>query len=217
VVAWVSAGLIVLSSSALTWAQGFSADLISRIPKQTLPPAKLFAANGDIRIDVPSGQSETGLSYAAFTIWYVKSTSQVRLSPRPKKWTSFDAQREVVFFAELNNLTFQPSGLSDLCGQYISHIKNLSNADRRPDLMEILSHTSCQDIGSEETQGRKSEKLRVVYPQTSGFTLWLDSEIRFVTKFEASESGASTELQNLKVEDQPASLFALPKGARTLF
>jgi hypothetical protein len=210
---WLAANCAVMICSAPASAQGLSADLISRNPEQSLPVATLYAADGKIRIDVPSSQANAnGPSYAAFTIWYAGGA--VRFSPRPKKWTADDAKREVIFFVELNDLTFQPVPDAALCPQYISHIGNLSGAESNPKLKKILKQTGCQDLGLEEVQGRKLQKLTIAYPQQKGFTMWIDPELHFVMKVVHTE--ISIELQNVKTGEQPAKLFTIPVDARSL-
>jgi hypothetical protein len=73
----------------------------------------------------------------------------------------------------------------------------------------------CTKLGSERVNGRDTAKWRMTEASGGGAaTLWVDNELGIVVKMDSA--GAATELTNIKVGPQPASLFEIPKDFQVM-
>ncbi len=77
------------------------------------------------------------------------------------------------------------------------------------------SYDNCQQVGSETINGRSTVKWqlqRKVGPMAMPFTVWVDSTLKVPVKWEGM--GSSSELRNVQLGPQSASLFVLPADYR---
>jgi hypothetical protein len=61
--------------------------------------------------------------------------------------------------------------------------------------------------------GRRTIEYRVVSPDQKWSRGWIDPDLEFPIKLRAAD-GTTIALEHIRVEAQPASLFALPPGYR---
>jgi hypothetical protein len=76
---------------------------------------------------------------------------------------------------------------------------------------------SCKQLGEERVNGRdavKWELTETVNGHTRTQYVWFDPKLHAVIKVAASPT--TVELQNIREEPQPASLFAIPTGYRQI-
>jgi len=81
-----------------------------------------------------------------------------------------------------------------------------------PDWAKVSAQKiACEKVGRETVDGRQAVKYKNKEAKAhSATTVWIDSGLKFVIKFEAPTTAA--ELRNIKEGPQPADLFTVPAG-----
>jgi hypothetical protein len=177
-------------------AHEFSAEIVSRDAAglATGPAARLYAANGKVRIEtpaVPAGffliDRDTG------TALFVRAAQKVFMSAKQS--------------TALTQI-FVPVDPNDPCRQW----------QAASDDAGVPSHGDdwhCQRIGTSIVAGRGATEYRLVAPQEQSSQRWVDAELDFPMKLRAAD-GTTISLEHIRVEAQPMSLFAVPPEYRRL-
>jgi hypothetical protein len=175
-------------------ASEFSADIVSRDAGGVSvgSGARLYVANRMVRIETPEASAGFFLiDGAAGTALFVRPTQQVFM----------DAKQST----RLTQI-FVPVDPNDPCRQWQAAAKNAGVPSAGGDWRCGRGDTAIVD-------GRPSIEYGVVSPDRQWSRGWIDSDLQFPIKLLAAD-GTTIALEHIRVEAQPASLFAKPPGYR---
>jgi hypothetical protein len=157
--------------------------------------ARIYVANRQVRIETPETPSG---------FFLIDGTAGTALFVRPTQQLFTDAKRST----RLTQI-FVPVDPKDPCRQWQAAAKNagVPGADGewrcgRADTVSIDPATAGD---------RRTVEYRVVSPDQNSSQRWIDSYLEFPVKVREAD-GMAIELQHIRVEAQPANLFALPAG-----
>jgi hypothetical protein len=178
----------------------FSADIVSRDAAGTLirGSARLYASGRKVRIETPEvpagffligGDSGTAL--------FVGTTQRVFMEAK-------QSTRLTQFFV--------PVDPQDPCPQWRAAAQNAGVPGAEGDWRCARAGGGGGGAGGAESGGGTIE-YRVTPPDQNSSLRWIDSRLGFPVKLEAAD-GATIALENIRVEAQPANLFAIPAGFR---
>ncbi|HEX4151529.1 MAG TPA: hypothetical protein VHY75_04900 [Steroidobacteraceae bacterium] len=182
--------------AAPSLAQDFSADIVSRdaagVPIGT--GARLYVAKRKVRIETP--EASTGF-------FLVDGATGTALFVRP-------AQRVFMSAKQSTRLTqlFVPVNPKDPCPQWQAATENAG-------VPGAGSDWRCERIGSSIVADRDTIEYRVIPPQQPPSRRWIDPKLDIPVKLRAAD-GTTIALEHIRVEVQPASLFAVPPDYRRL-
>jgi len=197
---WLTLGVASAGASRESSAYQFSADIVSRDADGVSvgTGARLYVANRMVRIETPEATAGFFLiDGAAGTAFFVRSTQQVFM----------DAKQST----RLTQI-FVPVDPNDPCRQWQAAAKNAGVPSAGGDWR-------CGRIDTAIVEGRRTIEYRVVSPdQKSGPDQkssrgWIDPVLEFPIKLRAAD-GTTIALEHIRVEAQPANLFAIPPGYR---
>jgi hypothetical protein len=177
-------------------AHEFSADIVSRnaagLPIGT--GARLYVANHKVRIETPEASAGFFLiDGAAGTALFVRTTPRVFMDARQS--------------TRLTQI-FIPVDPNDPCRQWQAAATNAGVPSAGGDWR-------CQRIDTAIVDDRGTIAYRVVSPDQDSSQRWIDPDLEFPVKLRAAD-GTTIALEHIRVEAQPASLFAVPPGYRKL-
>ena len=85
-------------------------------------------------------------------------------------------------------------------------------------LPQVSKDAACQKLGRESVNGRSTERWQATQTR-GGRTIteyaWVDSELHIAIKWQTADQKTG-QLENIRLESQPASLFALPPDYRKI-
>jgi hypothetical protein len=195
-----SAGL--LSSAALPGsaasaepapAQQFSADIVTHDAAGSTvgTGARLYVANRKVRIETPD--APTGfflIDGDAGTALFVQPTQRVVMDARQSTWLT---------------QVFIPVDPNDPCRQWRSAVSNAG--------MPSAGDWRCGRMDAASGGQRGAIEYRVGFPDHESSQRWIDTGLEFPVKQRAAD-GTTTVLEHIRIETQPATLFAVPPGSR---
>jgi hypothetical protein len=174
----------------------FSADILSRdasgLPVGTV--ARLYVANRKVRIE--TAQASTGfflIDGQAGTAYYVRSTPPVFMDAK--------------LSSPLTQI-FVPVDPDQPCPQWQA-------AAQRAGVAGAGGDWRCARIDSAVAAGDGILEYRVLSPDQTLSQRWIDPGLGFPVKLRAAD-GTTIELEHIRIEAQPASLFVVPAGYRKL-
>jgi hypothetical protein len=177
-------------------AHEFSADIVSRDAAGTEvgAAAKLYAANGKVRIETPEASAGFFLiDGAAGTALFIRSSGRVFM----------DARRS----SRLTQI-FVPIDLNDPCRQWQAATSDADGPSGRGDWR-------CARAGTAWVGDRIAIEYRVMSPDQRSSERWIDPDLEFPIKLQAAD-GTTIALEHIRIEAQPISLFAVPPGYHKL-
>jgi hypothetical protein len=179
---------LVLASTSVAFAQveykrDFSADLVSQVGGHQTQ-SKFYASKSRTRMEVFSQNTVRGV-----TIMDFKNKMFWQLMPERKIAMDMSAMVNAMQ-ANANN--------SFLSG----HPPNPDNP------CAALKNYSCQKLGSEDVNGRSTQKWAMKDNNGKAMTAWIDPSLPLAVKTEWE--GGSGEFRNIKEAPQPESLFQVP-------
>jgi hypothetical protein len=175
-------------------AHEFSADIVSRDADGVSVGigARLYVANRMVRIETPEASAGFFLiDGAAGTAFFLRPTQQAFM----------DAKQST----RLTQI-FVPVDPNDPCRQWQAAAKNAGVPNAGGDWR-------CGRIDTAIVDGRRTIEYRVVSPDQKSSRGWIDPNLEFPIKMQAAD-GTTIALEHIRVEAQPASLFAMPPGYR---
>jgi len=174
-------GLLLLSVSATTLAQEFSADLVRQKPAGAAK-SKVYVSKGKVRLET-EGQSK-----ANYVI--------LNLAQRQSSMVLPDSKTYIL----------SPPGQIPSSIPFF----NIENADNACPAWEksVQKPGTCTKVGDDTVSGRKAVKYTGTAGNGDTGTAWVDRKLHFPIKWEG-EKGAA-ELQNIQEGPQAASLFEIP-------
>ena len=172
----------------------FSADIVSRDADGVSvgAGARLYVANRRVRIETPEASAGFFLiDGAAGTAFFVQPTQRVFMDAK-------QSTRLTQIFVPID-----PNGP---CPQWQAAAKNAGVSSAGGDWR-------CGRIDTVIVDGRRTIEYRMVSPDQKWSRGWIDPDLEFPIKLRAAD-GTTIALEHIRVEAQPASLFALPPGYR---
>jgi hypothetical protein len=177
--------LLLLGLAAVCEAADFSADIVSLNDRA----ARIFAADGKVRIETPEAASGFFLiDERAGTIVFV----------RPEQRIFSDARQS----SRLTQL-FVPVDPNNPCAQW------QASAGRGTINSGAAEEWHCEKIGAELLEGRATIQWRVTAPDRSSGRYWIDSSLGFPVRVQMTD-GATFHLEHVRVAPQSPALFAIP-------
>jgi hypothetical protein len=171
-------------------AADFSADIVDG----TAPPAKIYTADGKVRIETPE---------AASGFFLIDGTAGTALFVRPGQQYFTDARQS----SRLTQL-FVAVDPDNPCIQWqaAARIAGVPGTD---------GEWHCMKVGVLEIDGRPTTEWRVTSAAGDSSQRWIDSRLGFPVRMRLSD-GAILALANVRVAAQSAELFAVPRSYRRL-
>ena len=192
---WLMLGVASAGASrGASAAYDFSADIVSRDADGVSvgTGARLYVANRMVRIETPEASAGFFLiDGAAGTAFFVRSTQQVFM----------DAKQST----RLTQILV-PVDPNDPCRQWQAAAKNAGVPSAGGDWR-------CGRVDTAIVEGRRTIEYRAVSPDQKSSRGWIDPDLEFPIKLRAAD-GTTIALEHIRVEAQPASLFAMPPGYR---
>jgi hypothetical protein len=172
----------------------FSADIVNRDASGRVvgPAAKLYVANRKVRLET---------SEAAAGFFLIDGELGTTLFVQPAQHLFMDAKQST----RLTQL-FVPVDPNDPCPQWQAAAKNAGAADAG-------GVWRCERVHSATGDQDGSIEYRLVLPNEPLDSRWIDAGLRFPMKLKSGD-GMTLALEHIRVEAQPASLFALPPEYR---
>jgi hypothetical protein len=186
----VGTGFVLL---CLTWACA-AADFSADIVRGTAAPAKVYAADGKVRIETPEAAS-------GFFLIDGKTGAAVFVRPGQQIFTS--ARRS----SRLTRL-FIPVDPGNPCAQWQA-------AARSAGVPGADGAWHCEKIEAGRIDGRPTTQWRVTSPDQESSQCWIDSSLGFPVRVQMSD-GSTLELENIRIAAQSPALFAIPATYREL-
>jgi hypothetical protein len=192
---WLTLGVASAGASrGPSAAYEFSADIVSRAADGVSvgTGARLYVANRMVRIETP--EASTGfflIDGAAGTAFFVRPTQQAFM----------DAKQSTRF-----TQIFVPVDPNDPCRQWQAAAKNAGVPSAGGDW-------HCGRIDTMIVAGRRTIEYRVLSPDQKSSQRWIDPDLQFPVMLRAAD-GTTIALEHIRVEAQPASLFAMPPAYR---
>jgi hypothetical protein len=186
----------VLASVAASAAE-FSADIVSRDASGAAigTGGRLYAASGKVRIETAD---------AAAGFFLVDGTTATALFVRPQQRVFMDARQST----RLTRI-FLPVDPDSPCVQWQA-------AAKASGLPSAGGDWHCERNESSSINGRETIEYSVTSPDNPAATQsWIAPDLGFPVKWRASD-GTTFTLEHIRVETQPAELFAVPADCRKL-
>src|ERR1700678_4410502 len=192
---WLTLGMATAGASrGSSPAHEFSADIVSRDADGVSvgTGARLYVANRRVRIETPE---------ASAGFFLIDGAAGTALFVRPAQQLFLDAKQST----RLTQI-FVPVDPNDPCRQWQAAAKNAGVPSAGGDWRCGRGDTAIVD-------GRPSIEYGVVSPDRQWSRGWIDPDLEFPLKLRAAD-GTTIALEHIRVEAQPASLFALPPAYR---
>ena len=194
IAAWLTLGVAAAGAShGSSPAPEFSADIVSRDADGASvgAGARLYAANRRVRIETPEASAGFFLiDGAAGTAFFVRPAQQLFL----------DAKQST----RLTQI-FVPVDPNDPCRQW-------RTAATIAGVPGAAGDWRCGRVDSAIIDGRRTIEYRVTSPDQKSTRAWIDPDLEFPIKVQTDDTTIT--LEHIRVEAQPASLFAVPPGYR---
>jgi hypothetical protein len=172
----------------------FSADIVSRDGAGLVvgTSARLYVANRKVRIETLEASGD---------FFLIDGDAGTALFVRPAPRIFMDAKQS----SRLTQI-FVPVDSNDPCRQWRTAAMNAGapNAD---------GDWRCARTDAAIGDGRGTLEYRVVSPDQQSSQRWIDPDLEFPVKLRAAD-GTTIALEHIRIEAQPATLFALPPGYR---
>jgi hypothetical protein len=181
---------LLLCLARVCAAADFSADIVST----HLATAKIYTADGKVRLESPE---------ASAGFFLIDSKAATAVFVRPAQRTFTDAGRST----RLTQL-FIPVDPDDPCAQWQA-------AARIAGSPGAGAEWHCEKIGTGELNGRPTAQWRVTSPEHDSSQYWIDRGLGFPVRVQMSDGSLFT-LENITVAAQAPELFALPATYRKL-
>lgn len=184
--------------SVPSFAQEFSADVISRTADGKVSRSKLYQTSDKERFD-SIVQLEAGKAIE----------THMTIDRRSKLIYLIEPQQKTILVNHVlqlaGNAAASSSSSANPCGQLMQMVNP----------MVVKQQFVCKQVGQESVHGRSAEKWQMesAWLGNGPAFLWVDSQVKTAVKWTLAD-GSSGELQNIKVGAQPASLFELPADYR---
>ena len=192
---WLTLGVASAGAShGSSAAYEFSADIVSRDADGVSvgTGARLYVSNRMVRIETPEASAGFFLiDGAAGTAFFVRPTQQAFM----------DAKQSTRF-----TQIFVPVDPNDPCQQWQAAAKNAGVPSAGGDWR-------CGRIDTTIVDGRRTIEYRVVSPDQKPSQRWIDPDLEFPVRLRSAD-GTTIALEHIRVEAQPASLFAVPPDYR---
>ena len=186
----------VLASVAASAAE-FSADIVSRDASGAAigTGGRLYAASGKVRIETAD---------AAAGFFLVDGTTATALFVRPQQRIFMDARQST----RLTRI-FLPLDPGSPCAQWQA-------AAKASGLPSAAGDWHCERKENSSINGRETLEYSVTASDNAAATQsWIAPDLGFPVKWRASD-GTTFTLEHIRVEAQPAELFAVPADYRKL-
>jgi hypothetical protein len=176
----------------------FSADIVSRDAAGAAvgSAARVYVANRQVRIET------TGVHAEYFLI---DGDAGSVLLVRPAQQVFMDAKQ-----SSLLTQIFVPIDLIDPCRQWRAAARTAGMANAGSD---AGGDWRCARIDAAIVDGRSAVEYRVVSPDRKSSQRWIDPNLEFPVKLQAAD-GTTITLEHIRLEAQPANLFAAPPSYR---
>jgi hypothetical protein len=173
----------------------FSADIIRRDASGAAigPAAKLYVAGHKTRID--------GID-ASGGFFITDSEAESALFVRPAQHIYMDAEQSTPL-----TQIFIPVEPRDPCQQWQTAARIAGAASN--------DGWRCVLIGSANIDNRETLEYQVLSRGSAGSRRWIESGLGFPVRSRTAD-GATTALENIRIESQPQSLFSVPPDYRKL-
>jgi hypothetical protein len=191
---WLTLGVAIAGASRGSSPEHeFSADIVSRDANGVGVGigARLYAANRRVRIETPE---------ASAGFFLIDGVAGTAFFVRPAQQLFLDAKQST----RLTQL-FVPVDPNDPCRQWrtAATIAGVPGAG---------GDWRCGRVDSAIIDGRRTIEYRVMSPDQKSTRAWIDPDLEFPIKMQADDTTIT--LEHIRVEAQPASLFAVPPGYR---
>jgi hypothetical protein len=186
--------LVACSSFAITlYAQQFSADLVDLHPDRHPVPGKIYVSNDKLRFE---SKSEGAGNIAM--IWDTSRKTRYILMPERRMYMDYSP----MMGSKMPEVPYlHPSDINDACPEWHKMAVELQHSEK---------WGTCRKVGSDTVNGRSAVKYEGSSTDGQTNTIWIDSKLRYVTKYQDEKGGM--ELRNIQEGSQPASLFEIPAG-----
>jgi hypothetical protein len=175
-------------------AQEFSADIVTRDAAGLTvgTAARLYVAKRKVRIETP--EAPTGF-------FLIDGDTGAALFVQPTQRVFMDAKRST----RLTQI-FIPVDPLDPCRQWWAAVDHAG-------MPSAGSDWRCGRMDAASVGHRDTIEYRVVFRDHESSQRWIDPDLEFPVKQRAAD-GTTTVLEHIRIEAQPASLFAVPPGSR---
>jgi hypothetical protein len=172
----------------------FSADIVSRDAAGAVvgTAAKLYVANRRVRIEMAGAHAD---------FFLIDGDTGSALFMRPAQQVFMDARQSTLL-----TQTFVPVDPIDPCPQWRAMAINAG-------VPNAVGDWRCSRIDAEVIDGRGTIEYRVVSPAQAASQRWIDRDLEFPVKLRLAD-GTSIALEHIRLETQPAILFAVPLSYR---
>jgi hypothetical protein len=192
---WLTLGMATAGASrGSSPAHEFSADIVSRDADGVSvgTGARLYVANRRVRIETPE---------ASAGFFLIDGAAGTALFVRPAQQLFLDAKQST----RLTQI-FVPVDPNDPCRQW-------QRAAKIAGVPGAGGDWRCGRVDPAIVEGRRTIEYRVTSPDQKSTRAWIDPDLEFPIKVRAAD-GTTITLEHIRVEAQPASLFAMPSGYR---
>jgi hypothetical protein len=192
---WLTLGVASAGASrGSSAAYEFSADIVSRNADGVSlgTGARLYVAKRMVRIETPE---------ASAGFFLIDGVAGTAFFVRPAQRVFMDAKLST----RLTQI-FVPVDPNDPCQQWQAAAKDAGASSAGGDWR-------CGRVDTAIVDGRRTIEYRVVSPDQKSSQRWIDPDLEFPVKLRAAD-GTTIALEHIRVEAQPASLFAMPPGYR---
>ena len=189
---------IALLPPAPVLAQEFSAEIISRAADGKVSKSKLYQTPEKERLD----------STVQLTPGKTVDTHMI-IDRREKMIYLVEPQQKMVLINHVLQSASNTSGSASSTANPCEELMRMINP------IVVKQQFGCKQVGRESVNGRGAEKWQMDSKGLGSGSayLWVDLRIKTAIRWTLPD-GSSGELQNIKLEPQPASLFELPANYR---
>jgi hypothetical protein len=192
----VALTLLTASVSAESTARHqFSADIVSRdATGRVTASARLHVADRRVRIDTTE---------ASAGFFLIDGSTGTALFVRPAQRVFMDAKRSTPL-----TQIFVPVDSNHPCRAWQA-------SAQRADVPEAGGNWHCARIDAASIGGHATLEYEVISPDRTQSRRWIDPQLAFPIKVRVAD-GTTIALEHLRMEPQPASLFAVPPSFNKL-
>lgn len=166
--------------------------------------AKIYVGDHKFRFEPEGGRSNSPMT----------PTAIVMDSSGDNSFAVIDSQRVVIQNLMKGMHRSLPEAmvtmdLNDPCGSINKWHEEHQNLSKTTHL------SGCKNLGTENVNGRTATKWQATNDRGQTGYFWLDPELHYMIKADTAD-GDHMNLENIKVGNQPASLFEPPAGYRVM-
>lgn len=196
--------LVLLTAFAALAQNDFSADIVSLSATTNTFPTHIFSTKDKLRFQ---GEDKAGRATSIMLVNLDAGTSVV-LVPQQKQYITSKLPQipgQGVAF-------FQAKDVEDACAnwQKMAQIGEENEKAEKTGKGEKTEIGKCRKIGHETVNGRDTVKYEDKPAKGDSSLIWIDTRLHFPVKWK--NAVGSGELRNIKEEEQPVELFAIPAG-----